>query len=326
MPVRIENFEMEDFMDVREPGQVPTSLRELALAAINTRPDNTGAKMRSDGAWRTDLEEATASVDSPWLITKRAFDAAANPTAILALLDEIDALKASAGAQAADEPVALSITATQINELAMEIASTEVYGDSMTNLQYVLIRGASAIGLPATYAKDMLAQLAKCQLEECQKWREVATVSALRKRVEEAECERDGWKAVCKRAGVCMSCALGAFEPYGCTDCLNTGWDGGAPAGFVPEQRIADLTRERDEANKDRGNSLKIANANHARWERAEAQVAELSAMLAHFTRHYEPWMDKHSDDTESVSFARHTFGDLRKARSLAPTATGEKT
>jgi hypothetical protein len=41
------------------------------------------------------------------------------------------------------------------------------------------------------------------------------------------------WKEVAQRAGVCMTCALGAPDTFGCTDCLNTGWDGGAPAGFV---------------------------------------------------------------------------------------------
>lgn len=41
------------------------------------------------------------------------------------------------------------------------------------------------------------------------------------------------WKDVAQRAGVCMTCALGAPDTFGCTDRLNTGWDGGAPAGFV---------------------------------------------------------------------------------------------
>lgn len=43
------------------------------------------------------------------------------------------------------------------------------------------------------------------------------------------------WRNVAQRAGICMSCALGTPEPFGCTDCLNTGWNGGAPAGFIPE-------------------------------------------------------------------------------------------
>jgi len=41
--------------------------------------------------------------------------------------------------------------------------------------------------------------------------------------------ERDEWKDACRRAGVCMSCATSSRDPMGCTDCLNTGRDGGAP-------------------------------------------------------------------------------------------------
>lgn len=41
--------------------------------------------------------------------------------------------------------------------------------------------------------------------------------------------ERDEWKDACRRAGVCMSYATSSRDPMGCTDCLNTGWDGGAP-------------------------------------------------------------------------------------------------
>jgi hypothetical protein len=41
------------------------------------------------------------------------------------------------------------------------------------------------------------------------------------------------WKEVARKAGVCMSCALGTPEPYGCVDCLNTGWASGTPPGFV---------------------------------------------------------------------------------------------
>lgn len=51
--------------------------------------------------------------------------------------------------------------------------------------------------------------------------------------VENLQAELAAWRNVAKRAGICMSCALGAAEPFGCTDCLNTGWNGGAPAGFV---------------------------------------------------------------------------------------------
>ena len=52
------------------------------------------------------------------------------------------------------------------------------------------------------------------------------------------------WRNIAKQAGVCMTCALGAPEPFGCTDCLNTGWDGGAPAGFVSEAHVTALQTE----------------------------------------------------------------------------------
>lgn len=60
-----------------------------------------------------------------------------------------------------------------------------------------------------------------------------------------AEMEREiaRLKASCKSAGLCMTCLLGAPDTFGCTDCLNTGWDGGNP---------------------------------HARAERAEAELAAL--------------------------------------------------
>ena len=53
--------------------------------------------------------------------------------------------------------------------------------------------------------------------------------------VKNLQTELIAWRNVARRAGICMSCALGAHEPFGCTDCLNTGWNGGAPTGFIPE-------------------------------------------------------------------------------------------
>ena len=40
--------------------------------------------------------------------------------------------------------------------------------------------------------------------------------------------ERNHWSGVAGREGVCMTCSgpNGAPEPYGCTDCLNTGYCG----------------------------------------------------------------------------------------------------
>ena len=50
-------------------------------------------------------------------------------------------------------------------------------------------------------------------------------------------------EAACRSAGLCMSCLYGSPEPYGCTDCLNTGWDGGSPYDQIKvlEARIAEL-------------------------------------------------------------------------------------
>lgn len=53
-----------------------------------------------------------------------------------------------------------------LEEMAREIGSTELYGDSFTNLEYVLRRGADAIDLRPSYAKDMLHKLAECQTGE----------------------------------------------------------------------------------------------------------------------------------------------------------------
>lgn len=47
--------------------------------------------------------------------------------------------------------------------------------------------------------------------------------------------ERDAFKLACERAGVCMSCVIQAPEPYGCHDCLNTGWSEGDPYERIKE-------------------------------------------------------------------------------------------
>lgn len=64
-------------------------------------------------------------------------------------------------------------------------------------------------------------------------------VVALAEALKNLQTELTAWKNVARQAGVCMSCALGAPDPHGCTDCLGSGWEGGAPAGFIP-----DLPRE----------------------------------------------------------------------------------
>lgn len=54
-------------------------------------------------------------------------------------------------------------------------------------------------------------------------------IEAQDKEIKELRRERDAWIEVCQHASICMTCALGAPEPYGCTDCLNTGWNEGKP-------------------------------------------------------------------------------------------------
>ncbi len=66
-------------------------------------------------------------------------------------------------------------------------------------------------------------------------------LAAEKRAKEEAERERDSWKAVCRKAGVCMSCAIAMPDPHGCFDCLNTGWEGGAPKAFAPEKIVTPL-------------------------------------------------------------------------------------
>lgn len=51
-----------------------------------------------------------------------------------------------------------------------------------------------------------------------------------------------------RQLGACMSCIDGPADPHGCTDCLNTGWEGGEPAGYVAEATLTRVTAERDEA------------------------------------------------------------------------------
>lgn len=51
------------------------------------------------------------------------------------------------------------------------------------------------------------------------------------------------WSEACRRAGVCMSCATGELgEP--CHDCLGTGWNGGAPTGYVSQDNVERLYQE----------------------------------------------------------------------------------
>ncbi|RWP44250.1 MAG: hypothetical protein EOR04_04850 [Mesorhizobium sp.] len=54
--------------------------------------------------------------------------------------------------------------------------------------------------------------------------------------------EVDAYKAACERAGVCMTCVVQAPEPYGCSDCLNTGWQQGDPYQRLEELVSRTLT------------------------------------------------------------------------------------
>ena len=60
-----------------------------------------------------------------------------------------------------------------------------------------------------------------------------------------ARAERDEWKEACRRAGVCMSCATSNRDPMGCTDCMNTGWDGGSPMEARMAEDRADSAESR---------------------------------------------------------------------------------
>jgi hypothetical protein len=62
-----------------------------------------------------------------------------------------------------------------------------------------------------------------------------ALIRHLSSRVEEEKRATAGWKEACRKAGVCMSCAIAMPDPYGCGDCLNTGWELGAPVGYISE-------------------------------------------------------------------------------------------
>lgn len=88
--------------------------------------------------------------------------------------------------------------------------------------------------------------------------------------------ERDAYKAACEAAGVCMSCVIRAPESFGCWDCQNTGWEGGAPAGFKPIEDPAVRKRLDELAERVRvflaeGGAIDMAKAN----ELADSLLAE---------------------------------------------------
>ena len=85
--------------------------------------------------------------------------------------------------------------------------------------------------------------------------------------------ERDHWAKAARYAGICMTCQgpNGAPEPYGCTDCLNTGWSS------EYHNEVASLTAERD-ALKD---CEEIAYQRGVSNERKRAEKAEIAARQA---------------------------------------------
>lgn len=141
-----------------------------------------------------------------------AFNAAANPTAILALLDEIDALKgkaSAAGAEAADEPVAWDLGGVYDNSYRF-----------ITSKRYAAKQIADGRQADPLYS--------------------AATVSALRQRVEEAEAKLSYFGKAGPHPGLGDAVfRLSAAEKRAVL--ANARAD-------AAEQRIADLTRERDEA------------------------------------------------------------------------------
>lgn len=91
--------------------------------------------------------------------------------------------------------------------------------------------------------------------------------------------ERDTWKLVARGAGVCMTCALGAPDTFGCTDCLNTGFEQGAPQGYVPEgyhaETVARLTARAETTQ---------AALSRLKADR-EAEVAKLKTACDHYEK-----------------------------------------
>jgi len=68
------------------------------------------------------------------------------------------------------------------------------------------------------YAEELERDLKTCHMAQ----------AVMDNTVAELEKERDHWQDVAGREGVCMTCRgpRGAPEPYGCSDCFNTGYCG----------------------------------------------------------------------------------------------------
>ncbi|MCW2275109.1 hypothetical protein GJ654_10270 [Rhodoblastus acidophilus] len=68
---------------------------------------------------------------------------------------------------------------------------------------------------------------------------EADRLKALANAASDLQRERNAYKAACERAGVCMTCVVQAPEPYGCSDCLNTGWAQGEPVAPLARRAAA---------------------------------------------------------------------------------------
>lgn len=76
---------------------------------------------------------------------------------------------------------------------------------------------------------DTLAAEAELRLVRKERSEAEAMVAKLTDQLMAKATEASSYRDACKSAGICMACVLGAPDAFGCTDCLNTGFDGGRP-------------------------------------------------------------------------------------------------
>ena len=80
-------------------------------------------------------------------------------------------------------------------------------------------------------------------------WQDEETITTLRARLAEVERERDAYKRRLELQGVCMSCVIVPPDTFGCSDCLNTGYEHGEPLALIAEReksrrRLVERVRE----------------------------------------------------------------------------------
>lgn len=120
---------------------------------------------------------------------------------------------------------------------------------------------------------------------------------AKRQRAEKAVAERAHWMRAARHAGVCMTCSgpNGAPDPFGCTDCLNTGWSSEYHNGMADAQMRADslqeeLEHERAkvaaayEAAADACNDYPVAAPSVYEWTRYDLQIEYSQASIRALT------------------------------------------